>query len=629
MSREDPFVDLRDEDRSTDGDDTGGSLHDFIVNDDLPPVETQLPSQGPGSSHPRALTPLVDVSIFNTFGRALATGGNEQAEHAERNSGRIDPSVDGPTRSGAMSQDEMKVTDLSSYQGTTITDHSQPDSFPRLAGGEDTKVEGFDNPGRMEGLMTQGPIQTAATRTLKDERPAARRETEQWPRSSIHGGTLPHTSEGLLKGDVAMDWESEEEEWDNTTPQQAGIAEGERLARGAHEAWQKMKEALQLAKDSREAWMRHLWTTGERATVEKREEVMVELFNRGDMWGLLLMKAEVQDTLRISPLDIMEARLANWEAEWGNFKDSKKTSFNKPEVLSVLQRASALQDHMDSTLDSWMGTAAWKEFRNRHRELIEGLKSGRSVSARTAKLFPRDKAGAIMEWYTRWTAGLTAMHEHTEALDSARNRMLRFLEEYPGPDLEKLGFEGRMHAYGLPVVPGGDRSGSHHTVPPVQPSARSGFDHTSKTAHKPMTYMGDSHLASHPSQRRVVSETQMLGTSASASRLPERQLPYGEGNELNREELRSRAVEGGYFYRQFPTGGDHQQVNALGPEMVKYQRQSLDVGNDLDSPRNSYQSRGDDSVLTGESSLDDLSGFTGMSRTDIEAEVRSLSLIHI
>ena len=624
MNQEDPFVEeLGDEGRSSDRSDTEGSLRDFLVNDDTAPVETRLPSQGSDLPIHRTTTLDGSVSIFKTSDRVLASEG-KQAGHAGGSDGRTVPLAEGPTRGAGMSLSEMHVGDLSSYQGTTVTERSDPGSNPRLAGGEETKVEGYGDPGRKGALATHSTTRKATTPTPLDERTTVGGKADQLPKRSTHGGPHPRSSEGQTQGEVDMDWESEEVgERNLPSTQQQWEEEAARLALFSHEAVKQLEDALHYARAVREEWTRHLWTGGHGTTAEKRTEVMCELSTRGDLWGLLFLKAEEQELMKLSPSDIAEGRLANWEGDWRNFLNSKKTTFSKPDVLAILQGATDLQDSLEPTLSSWMGSDAWMGFSQRHRELVTGLMSGGAVSARTAKLFPRDRAGAIMRWYARWTAGLTAMQTHMEALDSAKNHLLRFAAEYPGPEIEIARFEGRVPADGPPVTQDETRSGFNHTGLSGLPSTRSGFNHTSMTAHEPMTHQSDSQMAGHSSQRRVGPEPQRLGTSAVARGLPEEQLPYGMREAgMSREDIRDRAGEGGYFYRQLPPG-NHQTVNTLDPQLVKYQEgQKSETGNDLGS-LGSQQEKGNASVSSRGSSLDDLSGFTGMDRTDIEFEVRT------
>ena len=71
----------------------------------------------------------------------------------------------------------------------------------------------------------------------------------------------------------------------------------------------------------------------------------------------------------------------------------------------------------------------------RHLELEERLAEGRGgISRETALLFPKEKAGEILQWYTRLVAGLSVLLQEQERFKRSTAVMAGFLENYPGPE---------------------------------------------------------------------------------------------------------------------------------------------------------------------------------------------------
>lgn len=132
------------------------------------------------------------------------------------------------------------------------------------------------------------------------------------------------------------------------------------------------------------------------------------------------------------------------------------------------------------------------------------------------------------------------------------------------------------------------------------------------------TKTGDCREAGYRSQRSAGDVRQMLSTNVSVEEMPDEHLPYGGEAGLTREILRESAMDGGYFYRQH----SQEEVNMLGPETVRYQKKEFDVASELGSVHTPHHETGVGSGLSKDSSKDDLTGFTGMDRNDIEAEVR-------
>jgi len=79
-----------------------------------------------------------------------------------------------------------------------------------------------------------------------------------------------------------------------------------------------------------------------------------------------------------------------------------------------------------------MGQGQLEDLMSRHQILASGLGGGR-ISAQVAPLFPRDKAQAILDWYSRLKTGLRHLEKLQRQSWSAACAVGELLNQYPGP----------------------------------------------------------------------------------------------------------------------------------------------------------------------------------------------------
>ena len=425
----------RSEEESVMGSDTA----DFYVADSLDevPLSTSMPSdQGQDSI---LVPPDTSVSIFNTLsdpegmnkdegerqGDWRVAGGKRMSSQTLFAGRRTEAGGDrGGMRLGELNP---SVTGISSVLSTISGNTKLPPIM-----GEATKMDGLAD-------QTRG-VQMSQTRDYLKTRPigASKISAEDGggKASGLKLSNPPIKQPKELdrpkgKGGVAMAWEPEEEEEETAPagdPSWKTVMEGlERDALAKEDLLTTTFEDLAFNSHARSV---HLgYNLPEMAAA--RGEVL-DLHADEGILGLLLMSAEEQESLRVNPVDLAAKHGAAWKTEWQMFAVSKKTDFEGNEVVGLMAETSRLLPGLADDLESYLGREAVGELIARHRQLEAGL-NGAVVNRTTAALFPRHLAGAIMEWYVRFVAGLTELKKVKERAVMATMQVGNFLALYPGP----------------------------------------------------------------------------------------------------------------------------------------------------------------------------------------------------
>lgn len=649
------IVELEDEKRSNESDDSPGSLTDFIVDDSARRRVPTTTVQGSDIPTLESMPTSGYVSIFNTSDRATEVGGKDSAKGSDEEKFRAGqgqsttlpppypgagsagqekgPRVPGQrvvqddylqarlkSRSADRTLESVKTTagrslpsegegdllnvgDLTSYQGTTVSEQSRSAQVvPRPTGGGETKVDRLaDQSGKVKGPLTQAlytnvttgapPVVGGLRGGKVDGLPLSTRETGQ-----------PRKSAGPKTGEVDMDWESMEEteprRSEEVSERERWYLEGAKLGEDLAVAERDLMEALEKCWQLLARRDEHLVRGGEIETLAEREVVLSDHARGGDIMSLILMEADKLEKLAIRPVDMALGLQELWKDDWTLVENSKRTKFGSKDVKELMEQTSRLMEDLREDLASALGQEELEAFEARHHVLASGLSTGR-IPAALAPLFPKEAAPEIMQWYLRWASGLLVMHRQREWLNLEGVKLGEFLRAYPGPRevVKREVVEPVDRPAVLPMSgrfarsEGSTRSGLHHTSQP-KPDAEKG------TLEVPNPYQGT-----------------------------QGESPYGGHPGLTREMIRDHAVGYGYNYRPpislAEQGLGGAPINWLGQDQVRPKghgsgREDGAASNLRDdaSQEESLQSRMSSIV---EESLD---GFAGMNRTMIEEEVR-------
>jgi hypothetical protein len=283
--------------------------------------------------------------------------------------------------------------------------------------------------------------------------------------------------------------------------------------------------------------------------------------------------------MELQQADLVTMSEATRESDWAALKLSKKTLFDRDEVQGLMEETSRLLPLLKEELEGLLGPEKMGEMRNRHLLLEEGLR-GTTMTRRTAKLFPQDQAGEIMEWYVRLVAGLRALWELKRRTRQSAELLGDFIPRYPGPEVEE-----KKHAW---------RNELEHYV------------------------LGKgSHRSKEVGRREVNMES---GTEAS-----------------RRSEAREDPATSGYNFRlggapavdvsKFLQGGTHSNPRSLSSAYVKPRskkaREEYFQESVLSSAQGSARSKSRPSEYDEDSDEEGVAGFEGMDREEILEEITS------
>ena len=435
------FETLRDdEDRSVEESEMGSSTADFLE-EDRESNSGQAPGPRPDDLSDVDTKVGQSVSIFNTSGLVPGVEEKENGDFAIRRNPRDGRVPTGPLLAavwpeGMSDPRGIKMGDLASYQGTTVSGLTHPGQGPR--GGDLTRVEGLpDGPHARSGQVTQAMFRNPAR--LPPFRGSEQDGKASGQKPSTEAKILPQQSERPRgKGGVKMEWESSDEEEardDLLSLKDQWLAEGERLDEAAEEGEKTLMRvmnhvrAVALDRDA------HFEAGDEGGIAFTRAKLSREFAEEGDLMGLLLLEAEDQGALKLRPSDLVHGLMEDWNANWELFLASKKTEFSKEDVMEVLGQATGLIEDWRDELGAACGPDAVIQLMERHRALTEALAGKKGVSPLAARLFPREVAGEIMEWYARLLAGLMEVQRLREVTRKAVGCLGGFLQNYPGPKL--------------------------------------------------------------------------------------------------------------------------------------------------------------------------------------------------
>jgi hypothetical protein len=131
-------------------------------------------------------------------------------------------------------------------------------------------------------------------------------------------------------------------------------------------------------------------------------------YHRNGITRLCLIDCGEIEPMELQQADLVTMSEAAKELDWAALKLSKKISFDRDEVQGLMEETSRLLPLLNEELEGLLGPEKMGEMCHRHLLLEEGLRET-TMTRRTAKLFPQDLAGAIMEWYVRLVTGLRAL----------------------------------------------------------------------------------------------------------------------------------------------------------------------------------------------------------------------------
>ena len=436
------FENLRDdESRSEDSSEMGDSTADFFV-DDREPIEDEAMASG---QRPEDLGKVdteegQSVSIFNTSGPELEVRGKGSGQSVAK-SGPKDGRIRGPHLAavwpeGMEDRRGMRMGDLDSYQGTTVTGSTNQDrGGPRRpGGGEITTAEGLtDEPQAGTGHLTHALFPRTAR--LPPIRGSEQDGKTSGPKSSTEAKNLPRQSEWPKgKGGVKMEWESEDEEESDKelSEKDQWRADAESLDVAAEDAERELERALERCRAISLARSAHFAAGDEEGIARTRDALARGYAQDGNLVSLLLLDAEDQEALKFRPSDFVPGLVETWRADVGLFWRSKGTEFGKAEVMGVLDQATGLLKGWEEDLGAGCGAEVAAQLMER-RALTEGLKGGKGVSPLAARLFPRESASEIMEWYLRLTSGLLEAQRLKGVARMAQEQLEGFVHLYPGP----------------------------------------------------------------------------------------------------------------------------------------------------------------------------------------------------
>jgi hypothetical protein len=602
------FENLRDdESRSEESSEIGDSTADFFVDDS----EETLPGARASGQRPDDLGEVdtkegQSVSIFNTSGPELEVRRKESGQESARQ-GPKDGRIQGPRQAaiwpeGMIDSRGMKMGDLDSYQGTTVSGLTYQDrgGSKRPGGGEITKAERLtDEPRAETGHLTHAMF--SRTARLPPIRGSEQDGKASGLKPSTNAKILPQQSEWpKVKGGVSMEWESDDEgEGDQElSMKDQWLAEGKLLDEAAGEAEAELEEAMARCRAIAQARTAHFDAGDEGGIARTRGELARGYAQDGNLVKMLLLEAEDQEALKLRPSDFVQGLNQAWHSDVELFLRSKNTEFSKGDVMDILDKATELLGIWEKDLAAVCGDEAAMLLRERHRALTNGLMGKKGVSPLAARLFPRESAGEIMEWYLRLTSGLLEAQRLKEATRNAVDLLGGFVQQYPGPNgaiRAEPKFDGRgslLPTSGRFAVTSVNGRGQEEAVDDLM--ARSG----SKRGSTELKGGQDAGLMRGPE-------------SVQASRSP---AEYGYDFRPGSQQL---GGTGALF-------GSAAPVNLLGPEYMYSRRERVESrAMSEQSGHESQVSRhlGHQSVAGLSESGDSLSGFTGMDRTMIEEEV--------
>ena len=606
------------------------NLSDFIVADGSLRVTRPTSDQGSGIPIPTSNPTAGSVSIFNTSDRVsgVERGSSNQVEHGAQGGGRTTETLQDQVRAEeTMRREEMQVTDLASYHGTTVSGLSRSAHIvPRPTEGGETKVDGFigesDQVHRTETRVLRAEVTTGAP--SGSGRPA--RGNAAGLQRSTREEDQPRMSSRPKTGEVNMDWESVEEAQPEVVPSEEDVwlSEGERLNLLQEEATRSLVEAMERCRVLQEERDQHLERGGAFVERQGRERVLGEYEEGGDLMSLVLLEANAQEEMQIRPSDLVSGLRETWRADWNLISNSKRTEFGKQEVQEIITQATWLINELREEFVGMMGAEEWRAFEARHQRLQQGLLQEKIPRA-LMDIFPKEQAGEIMQWYLRWTSGMIVWQRQREWANLGGRQLGAFLAAYPGPSgqpvhqvheaQERTGQNERPSIFST--------QGRFATS---EASARSGSNHRSQAIRESRAEQTQAEGARSGVEGQL---GQTLLDSARPMMEQETPLPHGDVREMSRQDIREHAVGFGYHYRQPLNSagqGPSEGANLLPPELVRPRQmgntgglgETLGAGELEGSRTGSGRSVMSRETAEGES----LEGFPGMDRIAIEAEVR-------
>jgi hypothetical protein len=598
-----------DESRSSDSSRAADSITNYFApdEDEEVPVETLI------NSVPDILA--IDIvppagrydSIFNTSGEGMRGPGLGDRRRPEgeivnarvgRDSRVANSSIwhndaRGPVGSGVVRLGTMDVGDLNpsdSNPGTTVTAATvrEPDRNQPPLGGQVTRAEGFNSPRGIAGERTQNLLQFPAAGAPPERRRLG--ETASGLKSRIPWADKTRMKRHEERGSVEMDWEEESvdgREGRQLTTENLRELELAQLEEASAEAEVELEAALVKAREVSRARSNFFASEPDGRLADMRLKLSREYAEEGNLIKLLLADSKEHEAMRISPADFAEGLAMTWQADWELYCASKETSFGKEEVLTLMEKVTAMLPEWATSMASVVGDEAVEALMERHAILSSGLRGANGVTRAAAKLFPRQDAGDIMEWYLRFVSGLMELGRLKENLQRGVESVGDFLARYPGPVL--------------------------------------------KSAEKPRSTVGLGGLL-----ESLGGGSRRLGQALSVASNQSKKSSRGQlHNMMTNQEAIVAAGEFGYRFRQQaspePLGSDTVERNAkpvvrtLGKEFVR-SKHGDDEGRKIDEPESDPPKGGvpsQDSVADTSGYEDTVPGFPGMDRQDISDEVEA------
>jgi hypothetical protein len=179
-----------------------------------------------------------------------------------------------------------------------------------------------------------------------------------------------------------------------------------------------------------------------------------------------MLSEREKEILQLSEVDLVVRFGKQWSEDMEIIRASVLEHKVTMSTISIQMRvASELLRRNYPQLEEGVDNRLLRAMAERHQALCGGLVDVPAIAKRMTVIFPKAGARSIMEWYTRFIAGLKQLERLQGEVDRAKEALSQFLGEYPGPELPmewRELYQGPltlgMSAGGHPIIPKGSVS---------------------------------------------------------------------------------------------------------------------------------------------------------------------------